>query len=172
MDENNKEINKKPNRDLLKWIIIGIIIFVYSVGVFGAGLFIGGMKVKFSYRWAENYHRNFGGPKEGFMSDLRMPHPNGEFIQGHGIFGEIIKIGDSDFVIKGQDDVEKIIIIKDDTLIIRGRMKIGKEELRVSDYVIIIGSPNEQGQIEAKLIRFFNKEGAELSPKVPFRPFL
>jgi hypothetical protein len=148
--------NKKSHRDLLKWIIIGIVIFVYSIGVFGAGLLVGGMKANFSYRWAENYHRNFGGPEGGFMVNIRTSPPNGEFIQGHGVFGEIIQIGDVDFVIKGQDNVEKVIVFAKDTTITSGRRTIAKTDLKVGEQVVVIGSPNEQGQIEARLIRVFD----------------
>lgn len=166
MDENKQDksieekkteaVSKKSHRDLLKWIIIGIVIFVYSIFVFGAGLFVGGMKANFSYRWAENYHRNFGGPESGFMFDIRMSPPNGEFIQGHGVFGEIIQIKDSDFVINGQDNVEKVVILNKDTTITIGRRTITKSDLKVGEQVVVIGSPNEQGQIEARLIRVFD----------------
>jgi hypothetical protein len=154
MDENKQD--KKSHRDLLKWIIIGIVIFVYSVCVFGAGLFVGGMKANFSYRWAENYHRNFGGPSNGFMFNEKMPSPNNEFIEGHGVFGEIIQIGDADFVIKGRDNVEKVVIFGKDTTITIGRRTITKTDLKIGEQVVVIGSPNNQGQIEARLIRVFD----------------
>ncbi|TSC53659.1 MAG: hypothetical protein LiPW39_149, partial [Parcubacteria group bacterium LiPW_39] len=54
-----------------------------------------------------------------------------------------------------QGDVEKIILISEKTTIEKGRETIKKEELKAGDRVVIIGSPNEQGQIEAKLIRVF-----------------
>jgi len=147
---------KKINRDTLKWIIIGLAGFVIIVLVFGAGMFIGGMKARFSYRWAENYHKNFAGPRSGFFGDWRkLPPFPGDFIESHGTFGEIIKINDSDFVIKGRNDMEKVVIITKDTLIKKGMTTIKKDELKVGDNVVVIGSPNEQGQIEAKLIRIF-----------------
>jgi len=155
-EKKTEESNKKSHRDLLKWIIIGIVIFVYSVCVFGTGVFVGGMKAKFSYRWAENYHRNFGGPGNGFMFDGKMPPPNNEFIEGHGTFGQIIKIGDSDFVIKGQDNVEKVVIFSKDASITIGRRTITKTDLKIGEQVVVIGSPNDQGQIEARLIRVFD----------------
>jgi hypothetical protein len=164
-EKKTEEVNKKSHRDLLKWIIVGIVIFVYSICVFGAGLFVGGMKANFSYRWAENYHRNFGGPGNGFMFDARMSPPNNEFIQGHGIFGEIIQIGDSDFVIKGQDNAEKVVILSKDTAITIGRRTITKTDLKVGEQVVVIGSPNEKGQIEAMLIRVFDGS-TMMGPKI------
>ena len=157
---------------MLKWIIIGLAGFVVIVLIFGAGMFVGGMKARFSYRWAESYHKNFAGPRGGFLGDWRkfVPFP-GEFIEGHGTFGEIIKINDSDLIVKGQGDVEKVIIITKDTTIEKGREKIKKEELKVGDRVVIIGSPNEQGQIEAKLIRVFSEEETKALPTLPRFPF-
>jgi len=153
--------NKKVNPDVLKWIIIGLLCFVVVVLVFSAGMFVGGRKARFSYRWAESYHRNFAGPKAGFFDNWRK-FPMGDFIEGHGAFGEIIKLDDSSFVIRGRGDMEKVIIITENTIIEKGREMVKKEDLRVGDWVVIIGSPNEDGQIEARLIRLFN-EGMKLS---------
>jgi hypothetical protein len=166
-----KQQNKKINHDVLKWIIIGLAGFVIIVLIFGAGMFIGGMKARFSYQWAESYHKNFAGPRGGFLGDWRqLPSPPGDFIESHGTFGEIIQINDSDFVIKGQGDLEKIIVINEDTILEKGRMAIKKDDLKVGDQVVIIGSPNEQGQIEAKLIRIFNGEEKEILLLTPPRP--
>ncbi len=149
-EENNKKINPSPSKegdrvspDVLKLIIIGIAGFAVVILIFGAGMFVGGMKARFSYRWAESYHENFAGPRGGFIGDWRkIPISPGDFIESHGTFGEIIKINDSDLVVKGQGDVEKIIIITSDTIIEKGRDTIKKEELKVGDRIGIIGSPN------------------------------
>jgi len=152
----NKQNNKKINSDVLKWVIVGLVGFVLVVLIFSAGMFVGGTKAKFSYRWAESYHKNFGGPRDGFFGDWRrFPIPPGDFIEGHGAFGEIIELSDSGFVIKGRGDVEKLIVTTEDVIIKKGRETV-KDELKVGDRVVIIGSPNEKGQIEARLIRLFN----------------
>jgi len=167
----DKQKDNKINHDILKWIIIAISAFVIIVLIFGGGMLVGGMKAKFSYRWAESYHKNFAGPRSGFFGDWQAFPPPGDFIESHGTFGEIIKINDSDFVIKGQGNVEKIIIIKEDTVIEKGRMAVKKDDLKVGGQVVIIGSPNEQGQIEAKLIRIFNGEDMKTPPSFPRFPF-
>ncbi len=161
----NQQNKKLLNPDILKWVIIGTIGFIIIVLVFSVGMFVGGMKARFSYRWAESYHKNFAGPGGGFFGDWRQPPPfPGDFIEGHGTFGEIIKIDSSDFVVKGRDDVEKIIIITEDTVIEIGRKTTKKDELRVGDYIVVIGSPNEEGQIEAKLIRVLPNPQSLLVP--------
>jgi len=181
MDENKQDspkvekirngAGKKMNRDVLKWIIIGIAGFGVLVLIFGVGMFVGGMKAQFSYRWAESYHKNFAGPRGGFLGDWRrFPILPDDFIESHGTFGEIIKINDSDVIVKGRGDVEKIILITKNTIIEKGRDTIKKEDLKVGDNVVIIGSPKKEGQIEAKLIRVFDGKEITILP-MPRRPF-
>lgn len=76
-----------------------------------------------------------------------------DFMQIHGIFGEIIKIGDQDIVIQGKDNIEKVILINKDTIIKEFRKTIAIKDLKLHSFVIIIGEPDNQGQIEANLIR-------------------
>ena len=158
------------NRDVFKWVIIGLASFVVLVLVFGAGVKVGTLKARYSYRWADNYHKNFAGPRGGFLGDWQR-FPAGDFIGGHGAFGEIIEIKYNGFVIKGRENVEKVVITSEDTAITKGRETI-KDGLKVGDRVVIIGTPNDEGQIEAKLIRVFDGETKELplrrSRSLPF----
>ncbi|MBU4375303.1 hypothetical protein KKH38_02245 [Patescibacteria group bacterium] len=162
---------KKINSDILKWVVIGLAGFAVVVLIFAAGMAVGGMKAKFSYRWAESYHKNFAGPRGGFFGDWRSAPPiPGDFIEGHGAFGEIIEIKEDGFAVKGRGDVEKAIKITEDTVIKNG-METIEDGLSVGDRVVIIGSPNEDGQIEAKLIRTFNGEDAAKPKRQPRFPF-
>jgi hypothetical protein len=155
---------EERKHDILKWIIVGLLAIVAIVLVFGLGVFVGEKKAKFSYLWAENYHRMYAGPKAGFLRSLRMPpFPTfDEFIEGHGTFGEIIKIEGNNLVVKGRGNVEKVIIVTEKTVIKSGREDIKFSDLKIGDVIVIIGSPNDKGQIEAKLIRIF-------PPKTGFR---
>lgn len=143
------------------WIAAGIAVCLL---IFAAGVSVGFRKANFSYKWGENYHRNFGGPRGGFLQEFR----GGDFIEGHGTAGQIIKIDDlasistPSLVIKGAREAEKIILIKNDTVINRLRETIKPGDLKVDDYVVIIGKPNEAGQIEAKLIRIMPASQAPL----------
>jgi hypothetical protein len=159
----NEDKEIKIKKDTLKKVIIGIAVFVIAFLIFGTGIFIGEMKARFSFRWAENYHQNFGGPRGGIFGDWRMVPPNSEFIEGYGTVGQIIKTEGSTFVIKGRGDMEKIVLIKDDTVIKRGRTDVGFDNLKVDEYVVIIGEPNDVGQIEAKLIRVLSSMEASFN---------
>jgi hypothetical protein len=137
-------------------IIIIVIVILFSlallVGTFSAGMAVGYRKARFSYAWGENYHRNFGGPREGFLGNIR-DFVGGDFIEGHGAFGQIVKIDNQTIILKGRDNVERIITVKDDTSLERFRESIKLIDLKIDDYIIVLGSPNNLGQIEAKFIR-------------------
>ena len=148
--------NKTSRPDILKWVIVGLLGFITIILIFGVGMKVGTLKAQYSYRWADNYHKNFAGPRGGFLENWRK-FPAGDFIGGHGVFGEIIELNNTGFVVKGRGDIEKIIVTTDDTVVKKGRETVGNG-LKVGDRVTIIGSPNEEGQIEAKLIRVFSRE--------------
>jgi hypothetical protein len=149
------DFNKYLQSKTFKGALVAIGALSVLLFVFKAGEFVGYGKANFSYRWGENYHRNFAGPRNGFLGNFGRGFGDKDFINAHGTFGTIIKIDGSTLVVKGRDDVEKIILISDQTIITRRRETIKSNDLKVDDRVVIIGSPNEQGQIEAKLIRVF-----------------
>jgi hypothetical protein len=153
------------NPDVLKGVLICLGGFVALILVFGAGVKVGEIKARYSYRWAENYHKNFAGPRGGFMGGDWRKMPRSEFMEAHGAFGEIIELKDNGFVIKGRGDTEKLIVITSDTVIKIG-METVEDGLKIGDRVVVIGSPNSEGQIEAKLIRTF--AGEEI--KLPMKP--
>ncbi len=147
------------------WGIAGLIILLL---VFKAGMAVGFRKASFSYKWGENYHQNFGGPRGGFFQDFKKDFEGKDFIEAYGSFGQIIKIDPSTgsgqaatLVVKdSRNNVEKIVLIKDGTVIKRFQETAKPAELKVDDRIVVIGEPNNAGQIEAKLIR--------LLPPTPF----
>jgi hypothetical protein len=151
MEEVKTEI-KHSKPDYLKWIIIGVIGFIILILVFGLGVQVGAGRARFSYQWTQSYHKNFAGPRNGFLDDWQN-FPAGDMMRGHGIFGKIIKLDSGSIVIQGQDNAETVVLITKDTVIEKLQANITLDQLKVDDYVVVIGSPNASGQIEAKLIR-------------------
>lgn len=145
----NKFFKSKIFKAIL-WCLAGLIVFLF---IFKAGLMVGFKKANFSYRWGENYHRNFAGPRGGFFKEFARDLNERDFIGGHGVFGQIMNIGSSTLAIRSRDNVEKIVLIKDNTVIERFRDAIKAADLKVNDYIIVIGEPNSAGQIEAEFIR-------------------
>lgn len=135
-----------------KWLIGilgGLIILLL---IFQLGMYIGFRKAGFSYLWGDNYHRAFGGPKGGFLRDFE----GRDFISGHGTAGTIAKIDGSSLIIKDRDGVEKVVSITESTSIKKGRTDIKLSDLKIDDQVVIIGSPKDDGTVEAKIIRIFD----------------
>jgi hypothetical protein len=152
-------INKIIQSKAIIVIIIAIFELAFLVGAFNLGVRVGYHKARFSYAWGEYYDRNFGGPRRGIFGvsegpDFRGPAFEGPaFMNAHGTFGSIIKIDGDTVVSKGTDNMEKIILISNETQINKFKGTLRKEDLKVNDKIIVIGDPNEQGQIIAKFIR-------------------
>ena len=138
---------------IYKIIILSLLVFIVLFLVFNAGMAVGFRKAKFSYQWGENYYKNFASPRGGMLHGAFRNFEGKDFINSHGAAGQILKINGSEIVIKGQDGVEKIIIIKEDTSIVRFREAIKVSDLKVDEFITIIGSPTDDGKIEAKFIR-------------------
>lgn len=173
------DINKFLQSKKIKIVILALTGLIVILLAFGLGTFVGFKKANFSYKWGENYHRNFAGPRNGFFNNFS----NRDFIEPHGVFGQIIKIDltgevssetttslDSSeqtaaLVIKGRNDTEKIVLIKNNTVMRGPAGSIKLENLRIDDFIVVIGEPNEAGQIEAKLIRIIPAQPS----KAPFR---
>lgn len=135
----------------VKYIIVAFCLLIAMLLVFKAGKFVGERRVRFSYDWAENYQRNFAGPRGGFMRDMM----GRDYINAHGIFGTILQIDNNTLVIKGQGDKELTVVTDGSTVMKRGVANILAGDLKIDDRVTIIGRPDNQGQIVAKLIRVF-----------------
>lgn len=153
------DFNKLFQSKSFKTFFIVLSALIVLLLVFKTGVFVGYKKASFSYRWGENYHRNFAGPRGGFFGNFKQSFSDkGDFINAHGTFGSVIKIDNNTVVVKDGDDIEKTVLVSNNTAINKGRETIKVSDLKVDDGVVIIGSPNEQGQIEAKIIRVFNEE--------------
>ena len=138
---------------IFKAIVFTIAVLIIFLTGLKAGTFIGFRKANFSYRWSDNYQRNFAGPKDGFFVNFRDDFKNRDFIQSAGVFGQIIKIENDKLIIIGKNNAETIVLITDKTIINRFQETISVADLKIDDAAVIIGEPNNAGQIEAKLIR-------------------
>ena len=143
------DINKILQSKAFKGVIIAVIALIILLLGFKFGTIVGARKADFSCRWSDNYHRNFGGPQKGFLQGLG----DRDFIEANGTFGQIIKTDSSNIAIRGRNDIEKTILINDETVIKSLQKTIKPSDLKVDDMVVIIGEPNNSGQIEARLIR-------------------
>lgn len=129
--------------------VIGI--FVVLSLVFKAGEFVGFRKAGFSYRVGEQYFRGMMGPRMGVIK-IRGAAPQ-DFMMGHGTFGRVVSVSSTSLVLQGREGAEQVVLVTSETVINRFRETITVNELKADDNVVIIGSPNDAGQVEARLIR-------------------
>ena len=164
---------------IFKAVILSIVGLIILVFVFGLGVFVGTKKAEFSFRWADEYHRNFGGPQGGIFGDFT--EMGQQFTNSNGVFGQIIKIdsstssGQAVLTINGRDNVEKTVLADDDTAIVYQRSNIKLSELKVGDNVVVVGEAGSTSQIHAELIRVMPaplKPSSENSPANNLSPTL
>jgi hypothetical protein len=134
-----------------KIAIIALLSAFLLLLAFKIGELVGFRKAAFSYRWGDQYHQNFGGPRAGFFGE----EDGTGFVNAHGSFGTVLKIDGNTVLVRDADNTEKTIIVDDKTVINRMNSVIKVSDLAVDEHVTIIGTPNDKGQIDAKFIRAF-----------------
>lgn len=145
MKEKTINFLKSGNFNLILKVIL---VLIFILAIFQTGVFVGYRKAEFSGRWGDNYSKTFGKPERGLPGIFEKG-----FVGGHGVTGKIIKISLPTVIVESEDMIEKIILIKDDTVIKQFRADITATDLKVDDALVVIGAPKDDGQIEAKLIR-------------------
>lgn len=135
----------------LKWLSFCVLLAVALLLVFQLGLSVGYRKANFAFKWAQNYKRDFGGPRMGMLG----MYTGNDFMYGHGVLGTIVKINPDSIVIKSADNSEKIVNIDSDTILNQAAQNIKLQDLKTDQQVIVIGAPNQDGTIDAKIIRAF-----------------
>jgi len=126
-------------------ILAGIII------VFHVGEEFGYKKAELMDNMSDNYYRAFG-PGD--------PHKMGAFgylfddqTGTHGVAGKVISISSSTILVEDKGGIEKTVITDDDTIIKKQRTTITTNDIKPNDFIIVIGSPTTNGEIDAKIIR-------------------
>jgi hypothetical protein len=136
--------------------------FLVAIFSFAVGVKVGTHKALFSSRWGANYEQNFMGPhsgKEGPMGMMRQGFRDFEgrdFRNPHGLAGTIISVADNKIVVKDRDNKENSVAVTDKTIIKFGRDTIGFNDLKNDQQVVIMGNPDNNGVINADLIRVFS----------------
>lgn len=135
-------------------VIVSLAMFLLLILVFSAGVRVGHRRTLFAYRFNEQHFGPFGGPP-GFPGEGPFPELRGKrFLISRGAFGTIADIDSSSSVLLvASSEGEKTVSVASDTLIVAGRHPAVFSDLRVADRVVVIGRPDEDGNIRAKIIR-------------------
>lgn len=97
----------------------------------------------------------------GFAAGRWSASPFGQFVRtsrdvtsrsGHGAIGMVQTIDGQKITIQSRDGKLETILVSDDTKFDKNFQKISFSDLKVNDQIVVIGSPNEDGEINARLI--------------------
>ena len=147
-----QSVNTKIALRILGALVVALIIFQTGVAV-------GFHKATFNKDWDDHYYDNFGPRRNPVEIGANKEFPN-----AHGANGQIVKVELPNIIVQDRDDKEKVVVLNDQTKIMQRNQELKPEDLAVDTFVVILGNPNDQGQIEAKFIRLMPNPGANPPP--------
>lgn len=135
------------------WVLGALAFLIVFFIAFGLGVSVGYRKAIFSSDWGRNYERNFSNipPLLGMMGGPPM--------NAHGTAGTVIDVSTSSISVQDNDNDERLIVVATDTIIKKMSDMVSLHAITVGDHVVVIGVPNANGQVEARLIRVFPVSG-------------
>jgi hypothetical protein len=146
--------------------------FLIVIIIFSAGVSVGLHKARFSADFGRNYERNFMGSRfdnkdddrnrggtmighPGFVGNMMNQIEGRDLRNAHGLSGSIVSITDNNIIIKDVNDRESTVTVSEKTLIKSQTDNLQLSDLKVDDQIVIIGNPDENGTVNASLIRIF-----------------
>lgn len=129
-----------------------------AVVSFTLGFSAGVHKARFSYRFGENYERNFVKAERQEMKEKLLRKMDGKlFRSGHGVAGQIVSVADNLIVVNSPEGQENGVAVTAETIVMRGGDRISASDLESGEKIVVLGKPNEDdGMIKADLIRVLN----------------
>ncbi len=145
-----KELKEKK---WLVWILVAAGELTLLLLVFRVGEVIGVNRANFDAAWEQNYSRFFGAPHpDGFLEEFNeLPPP----VPAFGNTGTVLSVAGGRLVIQDNHLNEKTVTISSSTTIRFGSGTITASQIPDGAQIVIIGAPNQQGEIVARFIRIF-----------------
>ena len=142
--ETKKFVQSKKFRVLT--IAVGTI--AVALIIFWAGVAVGYHVAGFSYRFGDNYYRIFQDHRPGNLDIMHTELPG-----GHGATGSVASVALPNIIITEADKTEKIILVTGTTIIRSGQNTITAADIHTGDFIVVVGSPDTNSQIDAEFIR-------------------
>ena len=134
-----------PLIKILGFIFIALVIFLL-------GIFVGYRKAEFSAQFSNRYYNTFGRHMDSPLNMMGGQDAD-DLVSGHGAVGKVISVNFPYILVSDSNGVEKSILIDNETIIRNARESIASTSIQVNDFIVVIGAPNQDGNIDAKLIR-------------------
>ena len=118
--------------------------------VFAGGVFVGTERAEFSFNWRMNYNHNFIGMPQARNGPLTL---DANTTNPRGSSGQIVSVSGSGITIIGSTGIAQSISIDPNTVIKNSVQTISIADLKPNEHIVVIGNPNNAGEIVAKFIR-------------------
>jgi hypothetical protein len=141
-----KEFTQSKDFSKIIYIIGGLLV---ALVVFQAGIFVGYRVAAFSINWDNAHNADVRSPQSIFAPFGR----DMDDVNSHGAIGEIISVQLPVIMVKGPSGNEAIVLISSATSIRNMRNLASTSDLKVGSQIVTIGTPDEQGRIDATFIR-------------------
>jgi len=132
--------SKKVKYALSALVFLAVLLFVFQ-----AGMIVGFERANFSGHLGDNYSMVFDDNNPGQMM-TKDP-------LGYGTIGVVLSVSGDNVSVATSDNLEKVVKITSDTLIRRAHNEATTTDLKAGDSIVVVGSPDAQGEIDARLIR-------------------
>jgi|SRR6185312_4778561 len=141
--------SKKVKYALSALVFLAVLLFVFQ-----AGVVVGIHRADFSGHLGDNYSRMFdGGRPTGFAAMMMPSQP-----LGYGTSGKVLSVASGTITVSTTDNLEKIVKVNADTVIRESRNTATTTDIKAGDSIVVVGAPNAQGEIDAKLIRIVSAQ--------------
>jgi len=131
-------------------IITILSIILIALIIFSAGIFVGYYKATFSHDLDDVYRQGFNSPNSPFEPFMQ----GSDDVNPHGIVGQIVSTNlPLSIMIKGGKNAEQIVTLAPETTVRIFHTLATTSDIRVGEQAIVIGTPNDKGEIQASFIR-------------------
>lgn len=140
-----------------KTLIVVLAELILLLGAFALGINVGSHKAGFTYSWEKNYSNNFPAPTGGNFMVITPPNSE-QMLNAHGLDGTILSLSNGSLIIKDEDNTEKTILLDSQTSIRENFQTISPSGLKTGEEIVVLGDPNNNGQVQAKFIRVLDQQ--------------
>ena len=125
---------------------------VAALAIFWLGTIVGYRQAEFSSRWAGHYAEVFGDSHGPFAMPPIGPGAD-RLDSGNGAVGTVMSVNLPTIAVKNPNEAEKVIILSPQTVIRKFRGQGTTTDIHVGDFLVTVGSADEQGRIDASFVR-------------------
>lgn len=139
------KVSKSPyfNKSILLLLFV-----IWSVLILQLGIKVGFSKASYFFKYSDSYYKNIKG-----KPNMPLGLEDNDLPRSHGAIGKILQIAFPNLIIEDNDGLEKIVVLGNGTIIKKFGQSASTSDIRSNDFAIVIGTPNERSEIDAKLIR-------------------